>query len=144
MLKRQDIAQEVLQEVFIAIWNKANSFDPEKGTALAWMTTILRNRSLDRLRVRRPDSSIEDEASAADWADPSPGPLDMALRSADARALVACLERLEQGPRDAILRVYYEGLTHAELAERTAVPIGTLKSWIRRGLMRLKDCLGEG
>lgn len=141
MLKRRDLAEEVLQEAFVIIWTKASSFDPGKGTPMAWSASILRNQCLDRLRVRRPESPIEDEQSAAEWADPSPGPLDMALTSADARALGACLDRLESGPRDAIMRVYYEGLTHAELAERTAIPLGTLKSWIRRGLMRLKECL---
>lgn len=143
MLRQRDLAEEVLQEVFVTIWTKAGSFDSEKGTALAWMASILRNRCLDRLRVRRPETSLEEESSSADWADPSPGPLDVALRSADARALGDCLQRLESGPRDAILRVYYEGLTHAELAEHILVPLGTIKSWIRRGLSRLKDCLGE-
>jgi RNA polymerase sigma-70 factor (ECF subfamily) len=142
MMKQRDLAEEALQEAFITIWRKAALFDPARGTPSAWMASVLRNRCLDRLRARRPETSLEDEQTG-DWADSAPGPLDEALRSADARALGNCLGRLEAGPRDAILRVYYEGLTHAELALRTGQPLGTLKSWIRRGLMRLRDCLAE-
>jgi RNA polymerase sigma-70 factor (ECF subfamily) len=141
MLRRRDLAEEVLQEAFVTIWTKAVSFDPEKGAPLPWMASILRNRCLDRLRARRPETPLDEEAGAGDWADTAPGPLEAALSSADARALWKCLERLDPGPRDAILRVYYDGLTHAELADRTSVALGTLKSWIRRGLGRLKDCL---
>ncbi len=141
MLKQRDAAEEVLQEVFVIVWTKAASFDPAKGAAGAWAASILRNRCLDRLRARRPEASIEEQDSAAEWADTAPGPLDQAMRSADARALAACLLSLEAGPRNAILGVYYEGLTHAELALHTGQPLGTVKSWIRRGLMRLKDCL---
>jgi len=142
MMKQRDLAEEVLQEVFVSIWVKAGRFDPGKGSALAWMAAILRNRCLDRLRTRRPESSIADE-DAAEWTDPAPGPLDRALRSAEGRAIWRCLDRLEPGPRNAILRVYYEGLTHAELADRATIPLGTIKSWIRRGLTRLKSCLDE-
>jgi RNA polymerase sigma-70 factor (ECF subfamily) len=141
MMKQRDLAEEVLQEVFVIIWAKAAAFDPSKGTPLAWMASILRNRCIDRLRLRRPEISIEEQVAAAEWPDSAPGPLELALRSADARALGACLQAMEPGPRNAIIRVYYEGLTHAELAFDTGVPLGTLKSWIRRGLMRLKDCL---
>jgi RNA polymerase sigma-70 factor (ECF subfamily) len=143
MLKQRDLAEDVVQEVFVIIWKRAASFDPAKGAASAWMAAILRNRCLDRLRLRRPDPSIEDFPVAADWADPTPGPLERAVSGAEARALARCLDRLEAGPRNAILRVYYEGLTHAELSSASGVPLGTLKSWVRRGLMRLKDCLAE-
>jgi RNA polymerase sigma-70 factor (ECF subfamily) len=141
MLRQRDLAEDVLQEVFVIIWNKAAGFDPAKGSAQAWMATILRNRCLDRLRTRRPETSIEEAPAAADWADPAAGPLDRALSSAAAKALGRCLEQLEHGPRNAILRVYFEGLTHAEIAAKTSTPPGTVKSWVRRGLMRLKDCL---
>jgi RNA polymerase sigma-70 factor (ECF subfamily) len=141
MLIRRDLAEEVLQEVYVGIWNKAGRYDPARGAPLTWMASILRNRCLDRLRARRPESSIETEEGALEFADPAPGPLDEALRSAEARALWACLEELEAGPRDAILQVYYRGLTHAELAARTGIALGTVKSWIRRGLVRLKGCL---
>jgi RNA polymerase sigma-70 factor (ECF subfamily) len=141
MMRKKELAEEVLQEVYVTIWTKAHVFDSAKGAPLAWIARIMRNRCLDRLSLRRPEKSIEDEPSASEWADTAPGPLDEALRSADARALKLCLDGLEHGPRDAILRIYYEGLTHAELAELTSVPLGTVKSWVRRGLMRLKDCL---
>jgi RNA polymerase sigma-70 factor (ECF subfamily) len=141
MLKRRDLAEEVLQEAFVRIWQRAGTYDPEKGAPLTWMASIVRNRTLDRLRARRPEQPLDEEARAAELADPAPSPLDAALRSAEARALLECLKLLEEGPRDAILRVYYGGLTHAELGALTGTPLGTLKSWIRRGLQRLKGCL---
>lgn len=141
MLKRRDLAEEVLQEAFVSIWSKAGRYDPAKGSPLTWMASIVRNRALDRLRARRPEQPIDEEERAAEWADPAPSPLDAALQSADARALWECMKILEEGPRDAILRVYYEGLTHQELAARTGIALGTIKSWVRRGLVRLKGCL---
>ena len=141
MLKRRDLAEEALQEAFVSIWRHAGSFDPSKGAAMTWMASIVRNRCLDRIRARRAETSLEEEASRAEWADPAPGPLEETLRSAEARALWECLKLLEEGPRNAILDVYYEGFTHGELAARTGVPLGTLKSWIRRGLARLQGCL---
>ncbi len=130
-----------MQETFILVWGKANGFDPAKGRALSWMASIVRNKCIDRIRVRRPETSLDDEASLIQLVDPAPAAIDRLVLSADARTLTRCLDRLEPGPRDAILRVYYDGLTHMELAERTSQPLGTLKSWIRRGLQRLKSCL---
>lgn len=141
MLKRRDLAEEALQESFVSIWRRAGSFDPGKGAAMTWMASIVRNRCLDRIRSRRAETSLDQEEGRSEWADPTPGPLEDTLRSAEARALWECMKLLEEGPRNAILRVYYEGLTHSELAARTGVPLGTLKSWIRRGLARLKGCL---
>jgi RNA polymerase sigma-70 factor (ECF subfamily) len=141
MLKRRDLAEEVLQEVFVSVWRNAACFDPARGGALAWMASILRNRSLDSLRAHRPEDPLEERPEAIALADPAPSPLERSLQSAEAQALRRCLETLEEGPRDAILQVYYLGLTHAELAARSGIALGTLKSWIRRGLVRLKGCL---
>jgi RNA polymerase sigma-70 factor, ECF subfamily len=125
----------------VSIWRQAGRFDPEKGSAMTWMASVLRNRCLDMIRARRPEESIEDKPAWLEWPDDAPGPLEAALANADGKALRDCLKGLEAGPRDAILRIYFEGLTHSELAERARIPLGTIKSWVRRGLMRLKRCL---
>ena len=141
ILRRRDLAEDVLQEAFLNIWSKARAYDPAKGAPLTWMASITRNRAFDRLRSERPKEATTDETVLLALADPKGGPLADALRSAEARELWRCLSLLEAGPRDAVLQVYFQGLTHAELAQRTGVALGTLKSWIRRALMRLKGCL---
>ncbi len=136
-------AEEVLQDAFISIWRHAVDFRPEKGSAMAWLATIVRNRALDRRRRARPETpmSLVPDAVQAGWADPGPDPQTALLASAEARRLAGCLETLDEGPRSAIRLAYYEGLTHEELAARLSTPLGTIKSWIRRGLLRLKSCL---
>ena len=141
ILKRRDAAEEVLQEAFVNVWRHAVDFRPERGTAMGWMATIVRNRALDRLRRARPEMSLDEAPERHGWADPAPDPLASATMSESARRLDDCLERLEEGPRRAIRLAYYQGLTHEALSARLGAPLGTVKSWVRRGLMRLKTCL---
>ena len=143
ILRRREMAEEVLQEAFISIWRHADDFRPEKGSPMAWMATIVRNRALDRRRRARPEVALDEDASASQWADPAPDPLAQALISDEARRLGHCLDELEDGPRRAITLAYYDGYTHEELVARLDAPLGTIKSWIRRGLLRLKGCLGS-
>jgi RNA polymerase sigma-70 factor (ECF subfamily) len=141
MLKRRDWAEDVLQDCFLAVWRHAADYRPERGEALAWMAAILRNRALDWLRRVDPETSLEEEAFP-EWAtDERPGPLDRVLSSAAARALEDCLTRLQPRQRQAITFAYYQGLTHEELAQRLGEPLGTVKTWIRRGLEQLRKCL---
>jgi RNA polymerase sigma-70 factor (ECF subfamily) len=144
ILKRRDAAEEVLQEAFVNVWRHAVDYRPEKGSAIGWMATIVRNRALDRLRRARPETPLDEASERHGWADSAPDPLESATMSESARRLDACLERLEDGPRRAIRLAYYEGLTHEALATRLGAPLGTVKSWVRRGLMRLKTCLESG
>jgi RNA polymerase sigma-70 factor (ECF subfamily) len=137
---RRDLAEEVLQESFVAMWNQAASYDPVKGGPMVWMTTIVRHRAIDqrRRRANLADATAgSDDALSALVADER----DRADRGADLVALRRCLDMLEPLPRQAILLAYLQGYTHAELASRLATPAGTVKSWIRRGLERLKRCL---
>ncbi len=143
ILRRREVAEETLQEAFISIWRHADDFRPELGSAMAWMATIVRNRALDGRRRARSEIALDEDASASDWADPAPDPLAQALMSNEARRLGRCLDELEEAPRRAILLAYYDGYTHEELVARLAAPLGTIKSWIRRGLLRLKGCLGS-
>ena len=141
ILRRRDWAEETLQESFLRLWRSAHRFDPARGSAMSWMVTIVRNGALTALQRRPRELAAEDVPTAADVPDSGPDPLEQAMRSSAARALFECLNGLDETQRKAILLAYYEGLTHVELAARLVTPLGTVKSWIRRGLVHLKDCL---
>ncbi|MGQ0677818.1 MAG: sigma-70 family RNA polymerase sigma factor [Rhodospirillales bacterium] len=136
LLRRRDLAEEVLQEAFVNIWRNAGRYDPDRGSPFAWMATIVRYRALDVLRRDRETAMDREPADAAIQP-------EAAAVSADARALQACLETLEQQTRRCIQMAFLDGYTHEELARRLDAPIGTVKSRIRRGLARLKACLEQ-
>jgi RNA polymerase sigma-70 factor, ECF subfamily len=140
ILRRRDLAEEALQESFIAVWQRARSFDPEKGEPMTWLIAILRHRAIDQLRRRaaRVEGQGQSEAALLTMA---AGEDSRADRGAELGALERCLELLEPPARQAVMLAYAYGFTHAELAARLPAPIGTVKSWIRRGLERLKRCL---
>lgn len=140
ILRRRDWAEEALQECFVTVWRRAGDYKPDLGPAMPWITVILRNKCLDRLRREKPLQPLDDSA-AAERPDDAPSPLENAMASADAKRLKGCVEELDGQQKTSILLAYYEGLTHEQLSERMAAPLGTVKSWIRRGLQRLKKCL---
>lgn len=140
MLRDAGLAEDVLQESFVQIWRDADRFDPARGSAMAWMTMIVRHRALDQLRKRR--GVAEDiEPVLAVLADDTPGPVERLLAWADRRAVRKCLQLLSHAQRDAVVMAFFRGLTHGELAEQLAQPLGTVKAWVRRGLIRLKQCV---
>jgi RNA polymerase sigma factor (sigma-70 family) len=133
-------AEEVLSEVYLTIWKRAGAFEPGRASPISWLATIARNRAIDwRRSARRTPSTPLDEAP--DIADDRATAIDTLLQNEEARALHLCLDSLDEKQRIAIRTAFFDGLTYAELAERQAVPLGTMKSWVRRGLLRLKDCL---
>ena len=141
ILRREDWAEDVLQECYLRIWDHAPEYRAGLAAPMTWMTSIVRNRCLDW--VRRPRLEVIDEEGALIDAAASgePGPLAEAESSSEARALKRCLDTLEARQRQAIALAYYEGLSHAELAHHLRAPLGTVKTWVRRGLLRLKSCL---
>jgi RNA polymerase sigma factor (sigma-70 family) len=135
-------AEEVLQESYVNIWHHAGSYVAAKSQPLTWMTSIVRNRCLDQMRRREVDTvAIDDEDPGMMLADDRPSPIDLLLSSADALAVRSCVERLEAGQKQAIALAFYQGLSHSELASHLRQPLGTVKSWVRRGLEHLKACL---
>ncbi|MGH7095379.1 MAG: sigma-70 family RNA polymerase sigma factor, partial [Stellaceae bacterium] len=135
---RREIAEEVLQESFVAVWRRAGDYDPARGAVLAWLVTIVRRCAIDQLRHQqsRPEGHRADEAAANALT-----ARDRSDSGAELRALQRCLDELEPHPRQAVLLAYLYGLTREELAARLTVPVGTVKSWIRRSLDRLQRCL---
>jgi RNA polymerase sigma-70 factor (ECF subfamily) len=136
-------AQDVLQEVYILVWKKAALFDPARASPITWLGALARNRAIDRLRARRapgaPSEGNMDEALAIP--DDRPSSLDVLERAEDSARLQRCLEELEERARKMIRAAFFEGATYPQLATAEGVPLPTVKSWIRRGLMRLRGCL---
>lgn len=140
--KRPDVAEDVLQEVYLRIWQHAASQRGSDGSAFGWMLSIARNRALDWLRGQR-DEQPYDAAMAVETASGDGNDIEaLAQASADAKALHHCLSKLEPEQRRCIVLAYLDGYTHQELAEKLMAPLGSVKSWIRRGRIRLKECLG--
>jgi RNA polymerase sigma-70 factor (ECF subfamily) len=143
MLRREDLAEDVLQEAFINIWRRAGSFDASKGAALTWMTSIVRNRALDLLRSAHVQAGlISDEFNDEHFASHTPSPVASAAVGMSAEAVEKCLQQLKTEQRRCIMMAYYYGHTHDELSTLTGTPLGTVKAWIRRGLEKLRECLG--
>src|SRR5262245_7539032 len=147
ILRREDWAEEVLQDCYVSIWNHASAYSPGLSAPMTWMTSIVRNRCLDWLRRPNLEVVLEPIGDEADdpveqMASDDPGPLDRLARSTDAQALAECLRRLDAKQRQAIMLAYFDGMSHSELACHMRQPLGTVKTWVRRGLERLKSCLG--
>jgi RNA polymerase sigma-70 factor (ECF subfamily) len=140
ILRNRELAEEIVQDSFVLLWNNAHTFDPGRGSAMAWLARIVRNRCIDLLRQRGRETPL-DEASIEDCEDPLASPADLAALSHDARRLQHCLGQLEENPRKILGLVYYEGMTYQEAAVHVGAPLGTVKSWVRRSLIRLRDCM---
>lgn len=144
ILRREDWAEEVLQESYVNIWNHAGDYAVQKSAPLTWMTSIVRNRSLDWLRRPRQEASGEEyEIAVETWQDDTPGPLEQLAQARDASALADCLGALDNRQRQTIMLAFFHGLSHSELAAHLKQPLGTIKTWVRRGLERLKNCLAN-
>jgi RNA polymerase sigma-70 factor (ECF subfamily) len=138
ILRDRELASEVLQEVYLRIWQRADDYRPDKGAPMTWMIAIARHRALDRRRGLRPELPLDD---LEELEDPGADLADLFEGGVRARALRHCLGELDGRQLQSVLMAFAEGYTHAELAERLACPLGTVKSLIRRGLLRLKECL---
>jgi RNA polymerase sigma-70 factor (ECF subfamily) len=139
------IAEEILQEAFVGVWHYAATYDVAKSQPLTWLTSIVRNRCLDQRRRRELDTvslaPATDDDAPWDIAGEGPTPVELLLSSAQARSVRDCVDALDAGPKQAIALAFFQGLSHAELAAHLREPLGTVKSWIRRGLERLRRCL---
>ena len=133
-------AEDVLQDVYLTVWRKAASFDEAVASPITWLVAIARNRSIDRLRSAGPRAHAPLEA-AAEVPDEGLSALERLEIGEDQARLKDCLQQLEERQSAAIRSAFLDGFTYEELAERNRVPLGTMKSWIRRGLLKLRACL---
>jgi RNA polymerase sigma-70 factor (ECF subfamily) len=141
ILNNKSEAEDVLQEVYLTVWRKASSFDPARASPITWLVAIARNRSIDRLRAAAGGRRMEPIEAAQGVHDPARAAIDLVEEAQDQARLGLCLEQLEARQSTAIRSAFLDGNTYEELAERMKVPLGTMKSWIRRGLLKLRDCL---
>ena len=132
-------AEEALQEVFVKIWTKADRFAVSELSPISWLVAIARNHAIDRIRARR--QPAKDIDAALDVADPSPGPEAMALAAGESERIYGCLDELEKDRALAVRGAYLNGDSYADLAERHKVPLNTMRTWLRRSLLKLRECL---
>lgn len=148
ILGKRELAEEVLQDSFVAIWHHAASYQAHLAAPMTWMTTIVRNKALDLLRHagNEADIGIEpfDREVVEALRDPGATPIEALALSREARALAYCMSALEGLHRQVLGLAFFHDLSHSEVAERMALPIGTVKTWVRRSLERLKTCLAKG
>jgi RNA polymerase sigma-70 factor (ECF subfamily) len=148
ILIKRELAEEALQESFVSIWNNAGGYQSHLAAPMTWMATIVRNKAFDILR--RSDGDVEIDAEQFDQKvlhalqDPAATPIESLQMSGDAKALAHCMSTLEGKHRQAIGLAFFHDLSHSEVAQQLTLPIGTVKTWIRRGLERLKTCLAKG
>jgi RNA polymerase sigma-70 factor, ECF subfamily len=146
ILDRRDRAEDVLQEAFMNVWHGAAGYNPAVATPMTWLINIVRNKSIDKLRVGKAERAstvaLDDEAMALpDAAERQPQQL---LQASLERAHVdSCMAQLGATQRQAIALAYYKGLVHTEIAETLGAPLGTVKAWVRRGIDRLRSCLEQ-
>ncbi len=141
ILGERSEAEDVLQEVYVTVWRKAATFDAARASPMTWLIAIARNRAIDRLRASRQSRRAEPIEAASYLADAAPG-AEAALASAQEHArLHGCLGELAERERAALRGAFFDGNTYEDLAERMKVPLGTMKSWIRRAMIKLKACL---
>lgn len=147
ILVKRELAEEALQESFVNIWNNAASYRSSLAAPMTWMTTIVRNKSFDMLR--RMDDSVEIDAETFDkdvveaLESNDPTPIEALLMGSDAKALAQCFSTLEGLHRQAIALAFYHDMSHSEVAQQMGLPLGTIKTWIRRGLEKLRLCLAD-
>ena len=143
ILGERSEAEDVLQEVYVTVWRKAADFDAGRASPMTWLIAIAHNRAIDRLRATRQSRHMDPIDIATDVADSAPL-ADTALQSAQDHArLHGCLDGLELRERAALRGAFFDGNTYDDLAARMKVPLGTMKSWIRRAMIKLKNCLEQ-
>lgn len=132
-------AEEALQEVYVKVWTKADRFAVSELSPVSWLAAIARNHAIDRIRARRP-ASVDIDA-AMNLADPAPGPEAAAVAVDETERIHRCLAELDGDRASAVRGAYLEGESYAELAARFGVPLNTMRTWLRRSLMKLRECL---
>lgn len=141
ILRNEAEAEEVLQDVYVSVWRNAGRFEVKRASPITWLAVLARNRAIDRLRARKPATASLEEAG--DPASDDLNALQLLERADERKRLRHCLDQLDSAPRHAIETAFLEGSTYSQLAKAEDVPLGTMKSRIRRALASLRECLGS-
>jgi RNA polymerase sigma-70 factor (ECF subfamily) len=153
--RERALAEDLLQEIYVSVWKNAATFDAARSQPLTWLTHIARHRAIDSLRrAQAQPATVSLDADEGDdageptaaalvqrLADEGPGPAELLERSSQAREIGECLQRLSPAQRQSVALAFFDGLSHAEVAEQLRQPLGTVKSWVRRALATLRSCL---
>jgi RNA polymerase sigma-70 factor (ECF subfamily) len=142
ILRTREVAEEVLQESYFRVWERAKDFDPRIASPITWMSAIVRNRALDEVR-RRVARPFSDDANIEDIESEDEHPLEALGRKEDIERLLRCLDRLEPEKRQIVRLAYLDGMSREALAKRFDRPEGTIKTWLHRSLALLKGCLEQ-
>ena len=142
ILRRRDLADEVMQETYLRVWRAAGEFDPALAAPMTWMVAIARNRAIDDAR-KRTEASVEEEPEAMDVAAESPNPLAQRELTDELKRLLACMGRLDEQRRRLVLLAYYSGWSRERIAAEFGKPVNTIKTWLRRSLLEIRECLGS-
>jgi RNA polymerase sigma-70 factor, ECF subfamily len=134
-------AEDALQEVYTRVWLRAGRYDAAKGAGMSWLIALARNHAIDRIRARKPEQSEDGEAELV--VDSAPRAETRLIALGEARRMGECFDTLEEGRADAVRGAYLTGLSYVELAERHGVPLNTMRTWLRRSLLKLKECLDK-
>jgi RNA polymerase sigma-70 factor, ECF subfamily len=143
ILRRQDLAEEVIQDTYVRVWHSAAQFNPAAASPITWMAAIARNRAIDLVR-KRSELSIEEEPSALEVAAETPDPLARREMSEELKRLLECVGQLEPDRQKLVLLAYYNGWSREQLAAKFEAPVNTVKTWLRRSMMEIRECLGLG
>ena len=139
ILTERSEAEDAVQEVFVKIWTKADRFAQSETPAMGWLCAMARNHAIDRVRTRRkPHAPLDD---AFDLADETPGPEKAAINAGEGRRIDRCMRELDAEKAEAVRAAYVEGCSYEELAERYRTPLNTMRTWLRRSLLKLRECL---
>ena len=142
IVKERQLAEEVLQDSFVNIWNNARNYTSEKAAPMTWLTAIVRNRSLDLVRRPHLETQDEDDFFTLNMVDEALSPAAALTQKRDATRVENCMRALDADQRQAIALAFFDGLSHAEVATHLKKPLGTIKTHVRRGMIKMKDCLG--
>jgi len=142
ILGRPALAEEVMQETYLKVWNMADQFDPAIASPITWMVAIARNRAIDIVRKKR-ELSIEDAPEALEVAAEQPAPLARREMTEELKRLLSCLGKLDPEKQRIVLLAYYSGWSRDQLAQKLDIPVNTIKTWLRRSLLEIRECMGR-
>jgi RNA polymerase sigma-70 factor, ECF subfamily len=142
ILGKPELADEVMQETYLKVWSTAGKFEPTIASPITWMVAIARNRAIDIVR-QKGDLSIEDAPDSLGVAAETPPPLARREMTEELRRLLSCLGKLDPEKQRIVLLAYYSGWSREQLAQKLDIPVNTIKTWLRRSLLEIRDCMGR-